>query len=246
MKKILLILFRVISIFIIIICLGFLYEWKINNDENLSIINEIESYSEVSESVTEKEEKIELLTVDFESLKQINNEIVAWVKVNNTNIDFPIVQTKDNTYYLKHNLHKESNGAGWIFADYRNSFENLDDNTIIYGHNRRNGSMFSNLNNLIQADWNFEGENSYILFATEKESFKAEIFSVYKESENTLTMQNNFGNNEEFEKYIISIKEKSIKKFENVEVFASDKILTLCTCDNTNKNRIVVHAKLVK
>lgn len=245
------IIFRVISLIIIIYCLIVLYRWNENNKQNLNIMNELKDYAQITDVSEDSQESgseteansVSKLEVDFSELKAKNSDTVAWVKVNNTNINFPIVKSSDNKYYLKHNFNKESNGAGWIFADYRCSFDELSKNTIVYGHNRRNGTMFSNLSYFMNDDWNFENENSYFSFATETKSYKAEIFSVYMISASKLTLKNEFQDNSEFQNYITSVKNLSIHDF-NVEINENDQIITLCTCDNTSQNRIVVSAKL--
>lgn len=249
-SKIALIIFRVLSIIIIIICLIVLYNWHLNNKKNISIMDELEEYAQITETNTSENDGSEdnaeeKLAVNFEELKAKNADTVGWVKVNNTNIDFPVVQSSDNNYYLKHNFKKESNGAGWIFADYRCNFDDLDKNTIIYGHNRRNGTMFSNLTHTLDSNWNFENENSYFYFSTSSASYKAEIFSVYMMKATKLTISNEFADNSEFTNYINSLKELSIHDF-NVNISEEDNIITLCTCDNTNQKRIVIHAKLIK
>lgn len=252
------IIFRLISLIIIIVCLLVLYKWHQNNMENNSIIDELGEFAtlednskDTNEESTEENvqetvnEESFRLSVNFNELKAQNSDTVAWVRVNNTNIDFPVVKSSDNNYYLKRNFKKQSNGAGWIFADYRNSFDTLDKNTIVYGHNRRNGSMFSSLSQFVGNSWNFENENSYFYFATENASYKAEIFSVYMMKASKLTISNNFSDEADFQNYVQGLKELSIRDF-NVEVSNLDNIVTLCTCDNTNQNRIVVHAKLVE
>ena len=262
--KVAIIVFRVVSIIIILICLVVLYNWHLNNTQNEAIKDELGEFASLkdngpvisTESSNSEGEgnddsapvqntgELEL-AVDFNALKEKNSDTVAWVKVNNTNIDFPVVKASDNNYYLKRNFNKKSNGAGWIFADYRNNFEILDKNTIIYGHNRRNGTMFSNLEYLLKDSWNFENENKQFYFSTEQANYDAEIFSVYMIKASKLTIPNQFVDNAEFQNYIKSLKELSIHEF-NVEITENDNIITLCTCDSTSKNRIVVHAKLIK
>ena len=105
--------------------------------------------------------------------------------------------------------------------------------------------MFGDLAHLLEDSWNFEGNNSYFSFATEEKSYKAEIFSVYEIKASQLVIPNEFENDEEFSKYVQQLKDLSIHDF-NVQVNNEDKIVTLCTCGDTNKNRIVVHAKLVE
>lgn len=245
-------IFRLISLIIIVICLCVLYKWHKNNMQNNEIIDELGEFATLEDSTDNIEENSEeslseefKLSVNFNELKAQNSDTVAWVRVNNTNIDFPVVKAENNSYYLKRNFKKQSNGAGWIFADYRNSFDTLDKNTVVYGHNRRNGTMFSNLSNFLTDSWSFENENSYFYFATENVSYKAQIFSVYMMKASKLFIPNNFVDEIEFQNYIQSLKDLSINEF-NVEISSSDNIVTLCTCDNTNQNRIVVHAKLVE
>ena len=80
--------------------------------------------------------KMNLIDVDFKELKKINSDVVGWLQVSGTNINYPFVQTNNNSFYLDHSLEKEKNSAGWVFLDYRNNINNLNKNTIIYAHNR--------------------------------------------------------------------------------------------------------------
>lgn len=249
MKKIALIIFRLVSLIIIIGCLLFIYRWYKNNESNKLIQDETKKLVTVetvsTEDTSKKDSNYEKLTINFKELKNINPDTVGWVRVKNTNIDYSVVQHSDNSYYLKHNFYKQSNSAGWVFADYRNSFTTLDKNTILYGHHMKNGTMFGDLPRLLEDSWKFENENLYFSFATEENSYKAEIFSVYMMKASELAIPNEFNNDWEFLKYIQQIKELSIHNF-NVQVNHNDNIVTLCTCGSTNKYRVVVHAKLVE
>ena len=95
--------------------------------------------------------KMDMLSVDFNELKKKNADTVGWIKVNGTNINYPVVQTNNNDYYLNHAYDKSKNSAGWIFADYRNNMTNFDKNTIIYGHGRLNNTMFGSLKNILNS-----------------------------------------------------------------------------------------------
>ena len=86
--------------------------------------------------------------LDFNKLFSVNNETVGWISVPNTSINYPVAKTNDNSFYLNHSFDKSKNTAGWIFADYRNSFNGQDKNIIVYGHNRMDSSMFATLKNL--------------------------------------------------------------------------------------------------
>lgn len=258
--------FRLVSIIIIIICLILLYNWNKENNENSELANEIlDSFvtgsievSPISDTSTnnesdktseeyEKENDIttyESININFEKLENQNEHTVAWIKVKNTNINFPITQSKDNNFYLKHNFKKNYNSAGWIFADYRNSFDTLDENTIIYGHNRQNGTMFSNLKYLLNKNWFNSEENKSFIFNTKNNKYIAQIFSVYKINSNQLTLSNSFKDETDFAETVSGWKENSIYTFNSIPNY-KDNIITLCTCDNNTQYRIVVHAKLI-
>ncbi len=204
-----------------------------NNSDANNQLNDIEDSNEVND-----------FNVDFDTLKSKNSEAVAWIKINNTNINYPIVQGADNSYYLTKNFNKEKNSAGWIFADYRNNFETLDKNTIIYGHNRRNGTMFSNLNYYLTSKWYTNENNKYFNFITENQNFIAEIFSVYKVSANNVNLTNTFSSTEELKQNIDAWKTASIYDFKT-DVTVEDNLLTLYTCDNNNAYRIIIVSKLI-
>lgn len=245
-------LFRLISLIIILICLFLLYRWNNENNENAKLADNLaEEFVAESESNSQNNENsnldnsYEILEIDFQELINQNEDTVGWIKVNNTNINFPIVKTSNNSFYLKHNFKKQYNSAGWIFADYTNNFETLDKNTLIYGHNRRNNTMFSSLKSLLNPEWFNKDSNKYFYFCTENSNYIAKIFSVYKINQSKLILYNSFENEETFNNFITSIKQKSIYDF-NLEVSYDENIITLCTCDNNNTFRIVVHAKLEK
>lgn len=178
------------------------------------------------------------------SLKDINPEIVGWLKVNNTNIDYPVVQGKDNDYYLDHNVYSKKDYNGWIYMDYQNNDEKLSDNTIIYGHNRYlNGVMFGTLNKTLYEKWYTNPDNLIISLDTLYDSYKFKIFSIYT----ILTTSDYLRVRYDDEKHKITdltkFKERSIYNF-GVELKNNDKILTLSTC-NSDTTRLVVHAVLV-
>lgn len=250
-----LLLFRLISLIIILICLFLLYRWNNENNENEELANDladnfvtpiiVEHNEENSlTNISDNEPTTESIDVNFEELLNKNEDTIGWIQINNTNINFPVVQSSNNSFYLKHNFRKQSNSAGWIFADYRNNFDTLDKNTIIYGHNRRNNTMFSSLKSLLNTSWFDNESNKYFTFVTKDCKYMAQIFSVYKISENVLDLSNSFENENQFYETINDYKQKSIYNF-NLDVLWEDNIITLCTCDNNNKYRIVIHAKLV-
>ena len=180
----------------------------------------------------------------FDELKEINKDTIGWLKVNNTNIDYPVVQGEDNDYYLNRDYYQNKNRHGWIFVDYRNSIESLNRNTIIYGHNLANQKMFGTLRYALNSAWYEKTNNQIITFNTIYANMRFQIFSIYKVPVTTDYLTTKFGTDEKFMEFINMIKERSIYDF-NVEVKPEDHILTLSTCSNGHDQRLVVHAKLL-
>lgn len=179
-------------------------------------------------------------------LKETNSDTVGWLTVNNTTVNYPVVQAVNNSYYLNHDFNKNSNSLGWIFMDYRNSAYDLDQNTVIYGHNlARDKIMFGNLSATLNPNWYTKANNQYITFNTVQGDMQWRIFSIYTVAATNDYLYNTFETQEEFLKFGNTMKARSIHDF-GVELRENDKILTLSTCQNSGKNRLVVHAVLVK
>jgi len=196
------------------------------------------------EIITENEKVIKNTYIS--SLFSINPDVIGWLKVNNTNVDYPVVQPKElekDEYYLKHNLYNEKDRNGWIFMDYRNSVYNLDANTIIYGHTMYYSNvMFGTLSKTYKKDWYTNPENLVISFNTLYETMDFEIFSIYKVPNTIDYLTTYFESDEEFNEFVKLITDRSINDF-GIEVKPGDKILTLSTCSGEN-DRLVIHAKL--
>ena len=242
-KVILNIIIYMILLFVLIYSGIKIFKWYKDKTNNNKIAEQIKS-TVIVEDKNEDENKEEY-TVDFNKLKEQNNETVAWIKVNNTNVEYPVVRATNNSFYLKHSFDKSSNSAGWIFADCRNKFDNTDKNIVIYGHNMRDGSMFGSMLNILNSKWYENEENTNITLYTENEKSIYKVFSVYKIENEDYYIKTEFKNGNEFEGFIKNLKKRSIKDF-NVDVSKDDNILTLSTCANNNKYRVVLHAKKVK
>lgn len=182
-------------------------------------------------------------SINFDELKEKNNDTVAWIKVPNTLINYPIVQREDNKFYLKNDFYKKQNIYGWIFADFRDEFPNLSQNTIIYGHNTSIGIMFGDLINLLDQKWYENEENKYIYLSTTEKEYKFEIFSVYKINTTNDYIKVDFNN--DFNEYIQMISGRSFIDFK--AKIENEKIITLSTCYNTQNSavKLVVHAKMI-
>ena len=157
-------------------------------------------------------------------------------------MEYPVLRATNNSFYLNHSFDKSKNSAGWIFADYRNKFDGTDKNIIIYGHNMRDDSMFGSLKNILNSAWYDNEENTNITLYTENEKSIYKVFSIYKIESEDYYIKTEFSNDNEFEKFIETLKKRSIKNF-NIDISKEDSILTLSTCANNNKYRVVLHAK---
>lgn len=180
----------------------------------------------------------------FKELLKKNKDTVGWLSVNKTKINYPVVKGETNSYYLNRDFNKRKNSMGWIFMDYRNDSINLDQNTIIYGHNIKQGIMFGTIKKMMNPSWYKKKENQTIIFNTPTKNMKWKIFSLYKIKPTEDYLQNEFENAKEFNKFINKIKKRSIYDFK-VDIKDDDKILTLSTCFSSN-TRHVVHAVLVE
>lgn len=187
---------------------------------------------------------MKLIDVDLNELKQTNPDTIGWLEMPGTNINYPVVQTSDNDYYLTHTFYKNPANSGWIYMDYRNDPNGNNKNTIIYGHGRLNKTMFGSLTNAVTESWFNNSDNGVIRFTTETETTLWQIFSSYIIPTTNDYIQTNFTNDVEYEAFLEMLKNRS--KFDyGITLNASDKIITLSSCAN-NDDKIVVHAKLIK
>ena len=233
---IMLIIFIVLLVISSIKVISYVKDSKDNEDIFDEIAKDI-----VIQDIPEEASEDEKYKIDFASLKEKNPDTVGFLKVNGTDVEQVVVKGTNNSYYLYHNFEKQDNSAGWIFADYRNKLDGTDKNIIIYGHNMRNDTMFGTLKNILNKDWQENEDNRYITFITENESSLYEVFSVYQIEAEDYYMKTDF-NTGEFKKYVNTMKSRSVYDFD-VEVDEDDTILTLSTCGNNNKYRVILHAK---
>lgn len=189
--------------------------------------------------------KLPFYEVDFTALKEKNPDTIAFIHMQGNNINYPVVQTDNNDYYLKHAYDKSKNSAGWVFMDYRNNITTLSDNTVIYGHGRLDETVFGSLKNALTANWQANKENYVIWLTTEKENLVFQIFSIYTIPSENYYIETDFSSSADKEKWLNTMKERNTTSFDT-SVNTNDKILTLSTCQNNNGGRIVVQAKLIK
>lgn len=211
------------------------------SEENSSNTNESDENTD-NINDNSNNEKIKFVK-SYDKLLSLNEDTVGWLTVNNTNIDYPVVKSTDNSYYLEHNFYKEKDYSGWVFMDYRNSIDSLNDNTIIYAHNRySSGVMFGTLTETTKKDWYTNESNLYITFDTLYETHKWKIFSIYAIDVTSDYLFTYFKDDNDRLEFYNMLKNRSDYEFDT-NVTANDKILTLSTCLD-NDRRLVVHAVL--
>lgn len=188
--------------------------------------------------------KFPLIEVNFDTLQKKNKDTIAWIQVNSTNINYPIVKTNNNDYYLNHAYDHSINEAGWVFMDYRNNGNFSNQNTIIYAHSRLNKTMFGSLSKVLKESW-FENKDNHIInISTPTENSLWQIFSVYKIKEETYYITTDFSNDNDYLSFLNTLKNRSKFNF-NTTLTENDTIITLSTC-YSDTERTVVHAKKIK
>lgn len=221
---------------------------------------EEQQYSDLQETIVGKEEELtqddpevifpnEENPVDFSELSAINPELYAWIRIPGTKIDYPIAcHPGDDSYYLNHDLYGQTAVGGCIYTEEANSRDFTDPNTVIYGHNMENGTMFQNLH-LFEESTFFE-EHPYVYIYTPEKVLVYEIFAAYSYDDRHLLNSFDFSDRQVWEKYLKDIEnvramDKNFRK--DVDVKPDDRIITLETCtDSQSKVRYLVQAVLIQ
>lgn len=207
---------------------------KINPENNILIEEEKVT---VSMEILEK----------YSELIDMNEDTVGWIEIEGTEINYPVLQTENNTYYLNHSFEHLESISGSIFMDYRNSVseeENLKGHYILYGHNMKNGSMFQNLNMYKNED--FFNEFAVIEMDTIYEELEWDIFSVYITDISNYYIRTQFDDKDDYLMFLEKLQSSSMYKTDT-KLYDTDVILTLSTCTYEIKDgRLVIHARLRK
>ena len=244
---------KIIFIFFIIIFVCgigyltyYLYDRNKNNKDNEEILNNIEiDESKITESKTER-------MIQLEELQKENEEIIGWLEIEGTNINYPVLQTSDNDYYLTHNYKKEKASTGSIFLDKDFDLINGSSNYLIYGHRNKQGLMFEDL--IKYAEEDFYKEHTKIKFTTNKDDSIYEILSVfysrvyYKSEQNVFRYYYfvNAENEQEYNDFVKNAKKASIYDT-GVTAKYGDQLLTLSTCEYSQEDgRFAVVCKKIE
>ena len=242
-KKIILILVSLIIIAAISYVIYYNYQ-KMQQDKDLE---ELQEYMD-----TQIEEQSEESINKVKELQEINADVKGWIQIKDTNINYPVLQTTDNDYYLTHNYKKQKNKYGSIYLKNEVNIDDNNSNLILYGHNMKDDKMFNNL--LKYEDQNYYEEHKEITLVTQKEERKYQIIAAFKsrvfyqDEKNVFRYYNytNFQTKEMFDEYIDNI--NRIKLYDTgVTANYQEQLLTMITCEYSQENgRMVVVAKRVE
>lgn len=211
--------------------------------EDLKVEFDIEPLIEVPQLETSEVD----IPIDFESLTAQYPDVYAWITIPGTKIDYPIVQhPSDNGYYLNHTVDGRKRVEGAIFTEDYNSKDFQDPNTVIYGHNMKNGSMFKGLHKY--KDKQYLSEHDEIIIYQEGRILRYKIFAAYVYDSRHLMLSFDFEDKNIFEYYLNSVltkKDMSSNIDTTVDVTTEDRIITLSTCNNNDAQRYLVQAVLL-
>ena len=215
----------VLTLIIVICAYKIIHQLKEYNDAD-KVYNLIREEKEESDNLFEK-------NIDYR----------GWIKIDNTNINYPILQGQDNEEYLYKDINNEYIVSGSIFMNYlNNGFD--DQNTVLFGHNMKNGTMFANLKKYKEEDF-FYNNNDIEIELSNGQYLKYKVFSVYITDINDNYTKTSFEDKDEYKEFLERIKNKSIYK-SDISVNENDKIITLSTCSyEFDDARLVVTGKLI-
>ena len=245
-RKYIMIVLIVIFVLCVISTMYYFYNANKEKQEYKEILDNIEI--DAAEVTVQKTERM----LQLEELQKENDEIIGWLEIEGTNINYPVLQTKDNDYYLTHNYKKEKSSTGSLFLDKDFDLINGSSNYLIYGHRSKQGIMFEDLMKYAKED--FYKNHTTIKFITASEDSTYEIISifysrVYYKSEKDVFRYYYFVNAEneqEYNKFVSNAKKSSIYDIEATAEYG-DQLLTLSTCEYSQEDgRFAVVARKVK
>lgn len=203
-----------------------------------------QEYGELEESAVFAGKEKEDFTVDFDKLRAVNPDIIGWIYFENMEISYPIVQGKDNEYYLNHTFYGEENKCGCIFMEVENAADFGDDNSFLYGHNMKDKSMFARLNEF-QKKETYEKNPAFYIF-TPKGVFQYKIYSCYSTELGGDSFLCRFKNQKEYGKWQKTVADKSLYDT-GIAPNQNQKTVTLMTCTSAGaRERFLVHGVLTQ
>lgn len=219
------------------------YNWKLDrNEEQYEELRQTETVVEaIVVQDTEQEETIYCEQIyDFEELQETNEDIYAWIIVPGTQVDYPILQSGTDNYYLDHNLDHSTGYPGCIYSNSCNARDFSDKNTVLYGHNMKNGSMFGCLHEFEDAD--FFDENRWIYVYTPKERLSYEIYAAVKFSDVYIPayygVSDGVGEDAFLSDIVTASEDSDVSHIaDEMELTGEENIIVLSTCVNGEESR---------
>ena len=223
-------------------------------EEITEVVNDVEPVKDEVEETPYSNLGIEIpeKNLDWNKLHKENEDIYAWITVTDTTVDYPVLQhPTDNTYYLNNNIDGTPGYPGCIYTEDYNAKDFSDKNTVLYGHNLKDKTMFSSLHNYEEE--NTFSKDQYIYIWTENDVFVYKVFAAYEFNSNHLLLNYDYNNEYVYEQYIkdiFNVKDNgygiaNIK--DDIDVTKEDRIITLstCTADHNSDQRFLVVGVLI-
>lgn len=204
--------------------------------------------ADVTEQEETEQETCEAV-YDFDALREENADIYAWITVPGTQVDYPVLQSETDNYYLEHNLDGSSGYPGCLYTNECNLKDFSDYNTVIYGHNMKDGSMFGCLHSY--EDGEFFEENRHIIVYTEEKCLTYEIYAAVKFTDVYIPAYYDSATASGRDAFLAAVREESAGSevshiAEDIEIQPEDKIITLSTCVNGERaKRWLIVGRLV-
>ncbi len=248
-KKIFLSITSVLCVLACVLSIGqvirITHEYRQGEKEYDDLANIMVSHFDADLYISQKENGGAPIDVNFAALKEMNANVVGWLYCPGTQINFPVVQSSDNSYYLTHLYDNQSNSSGTIFMDARNSPDLSNINTIIYGHNMKNGSMFASLQNYDE-QWYYNA-HPVMYYITNEHDYRIDVFTAFETACDSDAFTIFFPNEQTYSGYLGAMRGQSRIDTSWLPVSANDNIITLATCSyGFSGARYVVQGKITQ
>lgn len=237
-----------IAVIGIAILIGWFLQQKNREDVYDDLRDQVSEQEYVTENTETEESEPVIIPIDFEALWEQNEDIYAWLLIPDTGIEYPILQhPTDDTYYLDHTVDKKSGLPGSIYTEAAyNGTDFTERNTLIYGHNMKNGTMFGELDKYKTPS--YMKEHNTIIIYTPEHIYTYQIFAAVTYDNRHIMHSFDFSTDAGLQSYLDSIMAvNNLNTYidETVEVTSLDRIITLSTCNGNSKQRFLVEAVLI-
>lgn len=241
-----------ICLVILIVSVTFLIGWFIAQRNREGIYEKMQKRNEelakgLEETGSSDVEDKVVIPIDFKSLKEENQDIYAWIRIPGTVVDYPILQSDlDDDYYLNHTVEGKEGLPGSIYTESMNSIDFTDRNTVIYGHDMRDGSMFGELSLYVDSD--YMKKHSTVFIYTPEHSYTYKIFAAVTYDDRHILHNFDFSKKEGLSEFLDSLAStRNMNSYidKDISVDSSDRIITLSTCNGNDNQRFLVEAVLI-